>query len=88
MSAWASPVISSSSACARLRSNWHSSRSATVRHCGSTERIGESAWYLYREWLPDSGEELRDFLLLFHYVKRMPEVPEHEQVTDVYLPLI
>lgn len=63
-------------------------RCATVRHYGSTDRIGESAWYLYREWLPESGEELRDFPLLFHYVKRMPEVSEHEQVTDVYLPLV
>jgi AraC family transcriptional regulator len=62
-------------------------RCAVVRHVGSTDRIGESAYYLYRDWLPESGEELRDFPLFFHYVKRMPEVPEHEQVTDVYLPL-
>jgi AraC family transcriptional regulator len=64
-----------------------SGRCATVRHYGSTDRIGESAYYLYREWLPESGEELRDFPLFFHYVKKMPEIPEHEQVTDVYLPL-
>jgi len=62
-------------------------RCATVRHYGSTDRIGESAWYLYRDWLPHSGEELRDFPLFFHYVKKMPETPEHEQITDVYLPL-
>ncbi|MFO7593521.1 MAG: AraC family transcriptional regulator [Pseudomonadota bacterium] len=62
-------------------------RCATVRHYGSTDRIGESAYYLYRDWLPESGEELRDFPLFFHYVKKMPDVPEHEQVTDIYLPL-
>lgn len=62
-------------------------RCATVRHYGSTDRIGESAYYLYRDWLPESGEELRDFPLFFHYLKKMPDVPEHEQVTDVYLPL-
>jgi AraC family transcriptional regulator len=62
-------------------------RCATVRHYGSTDRIGESAYYLYREWLPQSGEELRDFPLFFHYLKLMPETPEHELVTDVYLPL-
>lgn len=62
-------------------------RCAVVRHYGSTDRVGESAWYLYRDWLPESGEELRDFPLFFHYVKRVPDVPEHEQVTDVYLPL-
>lgn len=62
-------------------------RCARVRHYGSTDRIGESAYYLYRDWLPDSGEELRDFPLFFHYIKKLPDVPEHEQVTDVYLPL-
>ena len=62
-------------------------RCAMVRHHGSTDRVGESAWYLYRDWLPESGEELRDFPLFFHYVKRVPDVAEHEQVTDVYLPL-
>ena len=62
-------------------------RCASVRHFGSTDRIGESAYYLYRDWLPDSGEELRDFPLFFHYLKLMPETPEHELVTDVYLPL-
>lgn len=62
-------------------------RCATVRHIGSTDRIGDSAHYLYREWLPESGEELRDFPLFFHYIKRIPETPEHEQVTDIYLPL-
>ena len=36
---------------------------------------------------PQSGEQLRDFPLFFHYIARMPAVSEHEQVTDVYLPL-
>lgn len=62
-------------------------RCATVRHRGSTDRVGESVWFLYRDWLPQSGEELRDFPLFFHYIKRVPDVAEHEQVTDVYLPL-
>lgn len=62
-------------------------RCAVVRHHGSHDRIGESAYYLYREWLPNSGEELRDFPLFFHYINLMPETPEHELITDVYLPL-
>ncbi len=62
-------------------------RCATVRHHGPTNQVGESAYYLYRDWLPESGEELRDFPLFFHYIKRVPDVAEHEQVTDVYLPL-
>lgn len=63
-------------------------RCAVVRHCGSHDRIGEAAYYLYREWLPGSGEELRDFPLFFHYHNLMPETPEHELVTDVCLPLL
>ena len=62
-------------------------RCAVVRHLGSHDHIGESAWYLYREWLPQSGEELRDFPLFFHYVNLIPDTPEHELVTDIHLPL-
>jgi len=62
-------------------------RCARVRHHGSHERIGECAYYLYRDWLPESGEELRDFPIFFHYLNLIPETPEHKLVTDVYLPL-
>jgi len=43
--------------------------------------------YLYDDWLPLSGEELRDFPCLFHYINLFPEVAEHELITDIYLPL-
>ena len=62
-------------------------RCAVVRHVGSHDRIGESIYPLYREWLPQSGEELRDFPLTFHYLNLMPDTPEHELMTDIYLPL-
>jgi AraC family transcriptional regulator len=62
-------------------------RCAVVRHVGSHDRIIESVYYLYRDWLPESGEELRDFPLYFHYLNLMPETPEHELITDIYLPL-
>jgi len=62
-------------------------RCAVVRHHGSHNRIGECAYYLYRDWLPNSGEDLRDFPLFFHYLNLLPETPEHQLVTDVYLPL-
>lgn len=62
-------------------------RCAVVRHLGSHNLIGPCAYYLYREWLPESGEELRDFPLFFHYRNLMPETPEHELVTDICLPL-
>nr|WP_276510774.1 GyrI-like domain-containing protein [Oleiagrimonas soli] len=62
-------------------------RCAVVRHHGSHERLGEAAYYLYREWLPESGEELRDYPLFFHYRNLIPDTPEHELITDVHLPL-
>jgi len=62
-------------------------RCAMVRHLGSHDKIGESAYFPYREWLPESGEELRDFPPFFHYLNLMPETPEHHLVTDIYLPL-
>lgn len=62
-------------------------RCARVRHHGSHEGLDEVAYYLYRDWLPESGEELRDFPLFFHYLNLIPETPEHELITDVYLPL-
>ena len=62
-------------------------RCAVIRHHGSHDRIGECAYYLYREWLPESGEELRDFPLYFHYLNLLPETPECDLITDIYLPL-
>ena len=64
-----------------------SGRCAVIRHHGSHDMIGGCAYYLYRDWLPESGEELRDFPLYFHYLNLLPETPEHELVTDIYLPL-
>lgn len=62
-------------------------RCAVLRHAGSHERLGESIYPLYRDWLPASGEALRDFPLFFHYLNLMPETPEHALQTDIYLPL-
>ncbi|EMH5182525.1 MULTISPECIES: AraC family transcriptional regulator [Serratia] len=62
-------------------------RCALLRHHGSLDGLSESAHYLYREWLPASGEELRDFPLYFHYHNFVHEVAEYELVTDLYLPL-
>ncbi len=61
-------------------------RCARVRYQGSREHIPVVA-PLFDEWLPNSGEQLRDFPLFFHYVNVGADIPEHEMVTDVYLPL-
>jgi AraC family transcriptional regulator len=61
-------------------------RCARVRHVGSRHNIHSAEW-IYREWLPQSGEELRDYPVFFHYVNVGPDAQEHEMITDVYLPL-
>ena len=62
-------------------------RCAVVRHAGSHDRIGESVYNLFRRWLPDNDEELRDFPVYFHYLNIKFDTPEHELLTDVHLPL-
>ncbi|MDD5034590.1 MAG: AraC family transcriptional regulator [Methylococcaceae bacterium] len=62
-------------------------RCAVLRHVGSEDTLGQTARYLYSEWLPQSGEELRDFPMYFQRVVFFPDVAENEAVTDVFLPL-
>jgi AraC family transcriptional regulator len=62
-------------------------RCAVLRHVGSDDTLGETLTYLYASWLPASGEEPRDFPLYLQRVRFFPDVPEHEAVTDVFLPL-
>ena len=62
-------------------------RCARVRHLGSHDRIDQSIYPLYRDWLPHSGETLRDFPVFFHYLNLIHEVDECDLITDIYLPL-
>ncbi|GGX38409.1 AraC family transcriptional regulator [Saccharospirillum salsuginis] len=62
-------------------------RCAVLRHHGSDTNLAETVQYLYGEWLPDSGEELRDFPIFFERLNLFPDVPERDMRTDVYLPL-
>lgn len=62
-------------------------RCAVLRHIGSDDTLGASIRHLYATWLPASGEEPRDFPLYLQRVKMFPDVPEHEAITDIFLPL-
>jgi AraC family transcriptional regulator len=62
-------------------------RCAVLRHVGSDDNLGEALKFLYTGWLPQSGEELRDFPPYVQRVQFFPEVPEHAAVTDAFLPL-
>jgi AraC family transcriptional regulator len=62
-------------------------RCAVLRYVGSDDGLGEAASYLYADWLPRSGEEPREFPLYCQRVSFFPDVPEHEAIIDIFLPL-
>lgn len=62
-------------------------RCAVIRHLGSRDHLHEPIYYLYRTWLKQSGEEVRDFPLFFQYVNLFPETPENELITNIFLPI-
>jgi len=62
-------------------------RCAVLRVTGNTDNLEPAALYLYRDWLPASGEEARDFPLYCQRLSLFPEVPEHEAVAELFLPL-
>jgi AraC family transcriptional regulator len=62
-------------------------RCAVLRHLGSDDHLGDTVTYLYTQWLPNSGAELRDFPMFFQRVSFPPEVLEQDAITDVFLPL-
>jgi len=62
-------------------------RCAVIRHEGSLANLEQSIYHVYRDWLPQSGEELRDFPCYFHYINLIHEVDECDLLTDVYVPL-
>jgi AraC family transcriptional regulator len=61
-------------------------RCARIRHLGTRDYMPE-ADYLYRDWLPASAEDTRDYPPFFHYVNVGPDVSEKDMITDIYLPL-
>jgi AraC family transcriptional regulator len=62
-------------------------RCAVLRVVGNTDNLEPAALYLYREWLPVSGEETGDFPIYCRRLSFFPEVPEHEAVAELFLPL-
>ncbi len=62
-------------------------RCAYLRHIGTEESLVATFTTLYRDWLPDSGEELRDFPLYLQRIAFFPDVAENDAITDIFLPL-
>ncbi|ODT80832.1 MAG: AraC family transcriptional regulator [Pelagibacterium sp. SCN 64-44] len=63
-------------------------RCAVLRYPGNSNNLEPGGLYLYRDWLPASGEETGDFPL---YCKRrfaaIPGTGGHEVVVELFLPL-
>ncbi|MBV2185925.1 MAG: AraC family transcriptional regulator [Rhizobium sp.] len=60
-------------------------RCAVLRVTGNTHDLEPAALFLYREWLPASGEEMRNFPI---YCQRFfPENAEQEPAAELFLPL-
>jgi len=64
-----------------------SGRCASIRVTGSSENLRAAAVFVYADWLPRSGEDLRDFPMFAQRVSFFPDVAEHEAVTDIFVPL-
>ena len=62
-------------------------RCAVLRVTGHSDDLAAAALHLYRDWLPASGEELRDVPLFCQRVTFFPDVPAGEAITDLFLPL-
>ncbi len=62
-------------------------RCASLRVLGGDAAMADGVRFLYSQWLPNSGEDARDFPLFLQRVKFFPDVPEHEQILDLFLPL-
>ena len=60
---------------------------AKLRYVGANEYLEEAVSYIYGEWLPQSSMEPREFPLFLQRVRFFPECPEHEAITDIFLPL-
>lgn len=60
-------------------------RCAVLRVTGDTHNLEPAALYLYRDWLPASGEEMRDFPI---YCQRfLLDEPEQGAAAELFLPL-
>lgn len=62
-------------------------RCAVLRQVGSGDDLRAAFTFLYAEWWPQSGEEARDAPPFAQRIRFFPDVPEHEAVTDIFLPL-
>lgn len=62
-------------------------RCAVLRVNGASHNLEPAALYLYRDWLPDSGEEVRDFPIYCERRLSFPDGPVLDVIAELFLPL-
>lgn len=63
-------------------------RCAVLRVVHNTHNLEPAALYLYRDWLPASGEEVRDFpVYCRRHITVFPNAQAHDVVVELFLPL-
>jgi AraC family transcriptional regulator len=63
-------------------------RCAVLRVNGASHNLEPAALYLYRDWLPASGEEARDFpIYCQRHLVFSPGAPTHDAIAELFLPL-
>lgn len=60
---------------------------AVLRHKGPYADMHKAYQWLYAEWLPASGRQLRDSVMFEEYLNNPREVPPTELLTDIYMAL-
>lgn len=68
-----------------VEKNLPAGRYAVVMHKGSRDQIADTVYSLYRDWLPNSGEELGNLPCIFCYYNFDYEVAETELLTECWL---
>ncbi len=61
---------------------------AVLRHKGPYADMHKAYQWLYAEWLPASGRQLRDGVMFEEYLNNPRDVPPTELLTDIYMPLV
>ncbi|MGM9516368.1 AraC family transcriptional regulator [Roseateles sp. DB2] len=83
--AWAQPVPPNPQGLVadRIEGGLH----AVLRHEGPDASLDQAIRWLYGVWLPQSGLELRDAPSFLKRLRFFPEVPAHEALVEIHLPL-
>ncbi|MBB2751255.1 UNVERIFIED_ORG: AraC family transcriptional regulator [Rhizobium aethiopicum] len=60
---------------------------AVLRHKGPYADMHKAYQWLYADWLPKSGRQLKDSVMFEEYLNNPRDVPPTELITDIHMPL-